>query len=270
MLKFTSIGDCVVDNYPDLNQSFLGGTAFNVALRSRQAHAQTSLISCVGSDSWGKKYQKTLKDLKINSDYLQVIDSKTSHINITLDSHNRPTYSKWQLEALKSLQLTFAHEHFLKTQTAVRCTVFKPIQNLINQFCKFNLPNTFKIADFGDDSIYSPTVNLIPRYLSSLNLITKSLSANDTNSITFLKNLKLTKSQMILITLGSQGSQVFTSKENYHCPALKTKTTDTTGAGDAYLASFIINYLKTKNIPQAMKLATQAAAEKITRLGASS
>ncbi|MEK7513666.1 MAG: fructoselysine kinase, partial [Patescibacteria group bacterium] len=50
MIKLASIGDCCVDIYPQLNQSFLGGSAFNVALTAQKLKTKASLISAVGTD----------------------------------------------------------------------------------------------------------------------------------------------------------------------------------------------------------------------------
>lgn len=270
MLKFTSIGDCVVDVYPQFNQSFLGGSAFNVCLAAQKLQVKAGLISAVGQDSWGQKYFSACSKFKINSQLLISLPTATSHVAITLNQNHSPNYSKWQLGALKLFKLTPNHQEFLATQTAAHCTAIKPLKSLLQQFSQLKLPGVFKSADFDGDTPYSFSVQDIPRYLSGLNLVSKSLSLTDFKSLTFLKNLALKSGKLILVTLGSSGSRIFTPNQTFFQPSIKTKTKDTTGAGDTYLANFLIHYLKAKNIPQAMKLATQAATEKITRLGASS
>jgi len=266
MIKFASIGDCCVDVYPQFNQALLGGSAFNVALAARKLKVKTSLISAVGTDDWGKKYLST----HIDSQFISSLPGKTSHVEIKLDKHKSPVFSQWQLGALKNFQLNPSHQDFLSTQTAVTCTAIKPLEKILNQFCQMDLPGVFKSADFDGNTPYSFSVPDIPQYLSSLDLAAKSINSSDTKSLNFLKNLAIKHNKMILVTLGSHGSQIFTKEKTYFQPSIKTKPTDTTGAGDAYLATFIIHYLQTKNIPASMISATQAAAQKITRLGASS
>jgi ribokinase len=106
------------------------------------------------------------------------------------------------------------------------------------------------------------------KYASRLNLIVKSTT--NKNTITLLKQLVNQYQLMALVTLGDQGSQIFTHEKDYFVPAIKTKATDTTGAGDAYLATFLVKYMETKNIPLAMETATEVARQKVTRYGASS
>ncbi|MDZ7587609.1 MAG: carbohydrate kinase family protein [Patescibacteria group bacterium] len=265
-IKFTSIGDCCVDLYPQFNQAFLGGSAFNVALTAQRLNIKTSLISAVGTDKFGKKYLSA----PINTQFLASFPAKTSQVKINLDQHHSPVFSRWQLGALKKLELTSIHQKFLTTQNIAYCTAIKPLEKILSQFCQMDLPEVFKSADFDGNTPYSFSVQDIPQYLSGLNLVVKSIDASDTKSLTFLKNLSVKYNKICLVTLGSRGSQVFTKEKTYFQPAIKTKPTDTTGAGDAYLATFIIKYLQTKDIQQSMFLATQAAAQKITRLGASS
>jgi sugar/nucleoside kinase (ribokinase family) len=253
MIKFTSIGDCCIDVYPQFNQAFLGGSAFNLCLAAQKLKVKTSLISAVGTDNWGKKYFSTC----INSQFISSLPGKTSHVIIRLDSNNSPVFSKWQLGVLKKLKLNTSHQKFLSTQTAVACTAIKPLKKILDQFCQMDLPGVFKSADFDGNTPYTFSNAALKKYAPAFDLIVASRPV-------------AIKHQMVLITMGKRGSRVITPQKTYFQPAIKTKPTDTTGAGDAYLATFIIKYLQTKDIQQSMFLATQAAAQKITRLGASS
>lgn len=253
MLKFTSIGDCCVDVYPQFNQAFLGGSAFNVCLAAQKLKVKASLISAIGTDDWGKKYPTTLS----NPQFVSSLPGKTSHVSISLDKNNSPEFSKWRLGVLKKFKLTSAHQKFLATQNAAHCTAIKPLKSILDQFIKMPLPGVFKSADFDGNTPYTFNNAALIKYAPAFDLIAASRPVD-------------IKHKMVLITMGKHGSRIITPRKTYFQPAIKTKATDTTGAGDAYLATFIIHYLQTKNIQKAMVAATQAAAQKITRLGASS
>lgn len=252
-ISFTSIGDCCVDVYPQFNQAFLGGSAFNICLVAQKLKVSASLISAVGTDDWGKKYLTTLA----NPQFISVLPGKTSHVEINLDKHNSPEFSKWQLGVLKKFKLVAAHENFLACQTAAHCTAIKPLTIILQQFYRMRLPGVFKSADFDGNTPYTFNNAALKKYASAFDLIVVGRPV-------------AIKHKMILITMGKRGSQIITPRKTYFQPAIKTRATDTTGAGDAYLATFIIKYLQTKDIQKSMFYATQAAAKKITRLGASS
>ena len=251
MLKIASIGDCCVDVYPKEKKYFLGGTAFNRAVYLAKNGTQTSLVSAVGTDNWGQKYLAACKKLKINTDYLTVLPGTTSHVNITLNQNQQPDFSAWDLGVLKNFAPTLP-----KNQDAVIATYLKPIKPLAT------LPSgPFRVVDFCGGSIYSPQLSIIKQLLPRLDLVVRSAAAVE---LPALKQLAKSSNKIVLVTLGKNGSILFSGQKEYHQPAISAKTSDTTGAGDVYISSFVLNYLKTKNIPQSMRLAAQAAAAAIT------
>jgi 2-dehydro-3-deoxygluconokinase len=50
-------------------------------------------------------------------------------------------------------------------------------------------------------------------------------------------------------------------------PGLKVKVIDETGAGDAFRAGFVTEYLETKNLDRAMIMGNKVGAYTVTRLG---
>ena len=54
--------------------------------------------------------------------------------------------------------------------------------------------------------------------------------------------------QVVIITLGEKGSIISNGNDLIKIPVFKTKTVDTTGAGDVYCAAFLKEYLKTKDL----------------------
>ncbi|MBU2051596.1 carbohydrate kinase family protein [Patescibacteria group bacterium] len=242
MLKIASIGDVCVDIYPKEKQYFLGGTAFNRAVQLAKTGIRVSLVSAVGTDDWGKKYLAVCKRLRINTDYLSVIPGQTSHVNITLNRQKKPQFSAWQLGVLKN----FVPKTWPQGQDCLITTGLTPIKQLLK------LPAAaFRVADFDGDTPYTFKNVDIQKYAPNFDLIASSVC------------LKINH-PMVLLTAGNQGSRLVTPHKEYFVPAVKIKTSNTTGAGDVYIATFVLNYLKTKNIPLSMKQATKAAADAIT------
>ena len=54
--------------------------------------------------------------------------------------------------------------------------------------------------------------------------------------------------EIVIITLGEKGSVISDGSSLIKIPVFKTKTVDTTGAGDVYCAAFLSEYLKTKDL----------------------
>lgn len=77
------------------------------------------------------------------------------------------------------------------------------------------------------------------------------------------------ENMLLVVTDGAKGSYAYYDGKVYHEKAVsEIKVTDSTGAGDAYTASFIVHYLKTEDIQAAMKLASTYSTKILSRLGA--
>jgi fructoselysine 6-kinase len=268
-MSFTSIGDCCVDIYPDNNKVFLGGSAFNVAYHAQKAGAKASLISAVGDDAYGHLFFQVAQEHEINTEHLASKEGKTSSVLIPLDEEGKPIFSGWDLGVLEHFMLTKEHEQFLHTQDAASIIFLTPLKTLFTSFCQMRLPTTFKVCDFAGGSEYSEAIDVIQQYIRNLDLILRSVEYNNQEELSFLKQLAQGSDTLILATLGAHGSIIFSKDQEYFEPVVKTNVTDTTGAGDAYLANFVVRYLQTHDIPEAMREASRAAAKVITQFGAS-
>ena len=76
--------------------------------------------------------------------------------------------------------------------------------------------------------------------------------------------------KVVVITLGKRGCLVATEDEQYRVPAFKVRAIDTTGAGDAFNASFIIGLYNGMKLEDAAEFANAVASLKCTKIGAQS
>ena len=86
---------------------------------------------------------------------------------------------------------------------------------------------------------------------------------NLSQAIDNLKNI--TKS--CVITLGSNGSEIWDGKNTYYIEAVKTQAVDTTGAGDIYAGAFLYGINYGLSFEVAGNLASLAASEVVSQYG---
>lgn len=65
--------------------------------------------------------------------------------------------------------------------------------------------------------------------------------------------------EIVIITLGEKGSVISKSNNLINIPVFRTKTVDTTGAGDVYCAAFLSEYLRTRDLYKSGLYASAAA-----------
>jgi sugar/nucleoside kinase (ribokinase family) len=74
--------------------------------------------------------------------------------------------------------------------------------------------------------------------------------------------------KLFVITLGAKGSIGYTKTQTFSAkPVIVEKIIDTTGAGDAFAAMFIKEYLQTKNVEQSLIAGNKHAAKIIQQIG---
>ena len=72
----------------------------------------------------------------------------------------------------------------------------------------------------------------------------------------------------VIITLGSRGSYVATSKSKQLVPGFKVKPVDTTAAGDTFNGALAVALAEGKSMHDAVRFANAAGAISVTRMGA--
>lgn len=76
--------------------------------------------------------------------------------------------------------------------------------------------------------------------------------------------------QQVVLTLGKNGSVHVSAEKEVHVPAFSVKSVDTTAAGDAFIGALAAFITKTKDVEDALTIASAAGALAVTRLGAQS
>jgi fructoselysine 6-kinase len=73
---------------------------------------------------------------------------------------------------------------------------------------------------------------------------------------------------LAVVTIGEEGSLAFSDDGSRHEPSAAADVVDTLGAGDAYIAAFIVARLKNESLATSMRAASLAAADVCARQGA--
>ena len=83
-----------------------------------------------------------------------------------------------------------------------------------------------------------------------------------------LKNLRVEKLDLVILTKGPDGSEVITSNQVIPQGTDDVEIVDTVGAGDSFTAAFVVSYLRGDTLTQAQRLASKTASYVCSRKGA--
>jgi len=110
---------------------------------------------------------------------------------------------------------------------------------------------------------------LVMNEIEAAAIANKTVDSKDT-AIIAAKSIAKNRDVIAIITLGGMGVVACDEKQELFHPSFEVEVKDTTGAGDAFIGAFALEYGKNKDLSQALRFASAAAAVNITRIGASS
>lgn len=108
-------------------------------------------------------------------------------------------------------------------------------------------------------------INMSSIVIASKNFVLEF--TNETNVGEGVKKIKELGPEVVVATLGENGSICLTNEETFHQPAFKVKAVETTGAGDVFHGAFLFGLVKGWNLREIIKFSSAVAALKCTKFG---
>jgi ribokinase len=250
-------------------QMLPGGSAANFAVFCSRLGAEVGFIGKVGNDALGQELISDMKTEGVNTDNLVRSELTTGTVFIGLRDDGQRTMFAYSGAAndLKPKDIDLSY---------------------LNSFDHLYLANleNMEVLEYAAEK-FKGTVSLNPGALiaekgeGAKSLLSKVdiiiCSEREARKLTgkegkkdYLKALKDMGPELVVVTRGSHSTIASNSEGDYGAKTFSVKPIDTTGAGDAFSAGFIYNYLKTKNIEESLKFGNAVAAITIQAEGARS
>lgn len=256
-----------VNQFPQANSSTaikklktpFGGAAANVSVVSANLGLKSSLVSAVGGDFVGSKYQKKLKDLAIDiEDMILVEDEKTPTAFVVTNSNNdQISYFYWGAAA-----------YFKNSTPPIKAIKNAHAVHLATGDPGFNSKCGKLAYEYGKLISFDPGQDLhmySPEDLKEVLKISSILFGNHHEIDRIMEILKIDIDELRMLgpkivvkTMGKDGSIIYADKK-IKIEAMLTKTLDPTGAGDSYRAGFLKAYLSGENLETCGNFASTVA-----------
>jgi sugar/nucleoside kinase (ribokinase family) len=246
-----------------------GGAAGNTAAAIARLGMSSSLVAMVGEDFDNSDYDKWLGELGVETAHVKVVkNSYTPRAYMPVDSKgNQISFFYWGASgAFNHMLIPRLHPG---KEDLIHIATGGPDFNrkLVSAYQKAIIS-----LDPGYDIILYSKQDL-EFMLQRIDL----LFVNEHEIAFILKRLgkKAPKSllsyglEVLVVTEGAKGSNVYTKKEEIHAKAYsKAKYVDPTGAGDSYRAGFLAAFMKGKDLKACAKMGSAVASFVIEHPGA--
>ena len=275
--KVTCIGEILWDVFGTAKKA--GGSSMNVSLHLHKQGIKTEFISAVGRDTNGDELIQFLAKHEHSTKLLQIHPTlSTSTVQVKLDETHQATYTIVEPVAWDDIKLTAEAIDAVETSDAfVYCSL-----TCRNKESRETILSLLKHAKF---KVFD--INLRPPFydIETLTLLLEQadlLKINEDEIAYLSRELQLEGAdeelclaisskfniKTICITLGSKGAMVWEDGKIYKHNGYEVEVSDTVGAGDSFLATYVGSTLKGLSIPERLDKACKVGAFVASQPGA--
>jgi ribokinase len=261
--KRPKAGETVIGNTFSL---IPGGKGANQAVAASKLGADTYMIGCVGNDSNGEFSLKNLRDMKVNTRAVKIVDkAPTGLANIIVADNDNSIIVipganfEMDKDVIKENKALLLSADMVLLQLEIPMEVVEYVVDICAENKVRVLINPAPAAPLKKSLIEKATY--ITPNEHELRLI---FDNQETDAV-----LKQYPNKLI-VTMGSRGVKYHDGNEIREVPSNKVDVVDTTGAGDTFCGALAAALVRGDSIEGAVIFANKAASFTVTRLGAQS
>lgn len=262
-MKVLGVGDNCIDDYVELEKKYPGGNALNVAVyASRNPDVEADYVGIVGTDGNSRYMLEQIKENDLSTNHIIIEDGVTAVTKILIRDGDR-VFDDYIEGVQENAVLPYDKLPNPNEYDLIHFTVWGFGREHINKIKETSKP--LLSCDFSgqlDDPRTAVMQYLDVSFFSGSKLVDEG---GDPEAV--VKRLKEKTSGLVVMTMGEYGSLVYDGKKLYRGKALPVEVVDTLGAGDSYIASFLVSRLKGETIEESIKEGHLAAKEICKRLG---
>lgn len=263
-MKVITIGNSVIDYYPDLNKMYPGGSSLNVSVFCKRFGAkQSAFIGMIGTDEEGEHIEKVLNKEQINKDRIRKVVGKSSKVTIKQTPDGDRIIDKWDkgVQSLVTIQL---NEDDLK-YIALYDVLHIGLNSFLDDQLK-KLSNRISLSyDFSTTRDQAHLQAVCP-YLEYAFFSGSDLSPAECNEL--IKQVHEYGTKYVIVTRGKYGAILSDFKTIYTETIDEKMVKDTLGAGDSFIAMILTNINQSTNLSNLLKESTAMATETCVNVGA--
>lgn len=268
-----SIGEILYDIFPGYKR--IGGAPFNFAYHLQKMGIPVFFLSMIGKDQSGKDILDFLELNGFDTRLVQQSDRyRTGEVMVTLDHEGNPSFNIVKDAAYDHLRFNSHIAAVLQQEpnliyfgTLAQRTEhgYDSIQRILSS----RMPNTSSLYDVNlrPDCYNEKTIraslrqsDLVKLNLEELQIIRNMLQLTGSEKDCVDHLMQHYGIEMISLTKGKAGSELFTSTGSYQLKNNSVEITgDTVGAGDAYTSILAVGYLNKWQPEQILEKATELA-----------
>jgi fructoselysine 6-kinase len=257
------VGDNCIDRYlRPVNLSFVGGNALNVAVYLQQHGVLTSYSGVVGDDEEGTRVLEALRQHGIDTTHIQVLPGQTAYTDIRLGEQGDREFVTEYLGPKPAGFLSHEAIKYIASHDQVHTTL---LGGTAEDLPRIKQAGARQISmDYGERA----EEDFIKQTLLFVDIAFFSLAEEQSLTAPRLaERIFEAGTRLAVVTVGARGSFAYDGQA-YFQPAMPVHVVDTLGAGDAFIGTFLAQFLHGNPLPACLEKAAAIAALTCTHFGA--
>lgn len=262
MASVIGVGDNTVDRYLHLGLMFPGGNAVNVPVAARRLGHPAAYIGWLGRDPHGMLIYNALLDEKVDITCTRLVEGENAFCEVTLQDGDR-MFGDYSEGVRSQLALDGTDYEFISSFDLAHTSIYSFTDAYLPQLRQHAKHLSYDFSQDWDRGFLAKTLPYL-----DFALISNPVEDIEENRELIEFAAGHTEAS-ILVTSGDKGAMLFAGRAFYRQPVLPVeKLVDTLGAGDAFAARFMVDYLDGISAQSALQNAAKTAAEACAFYGA--
>ena len=255
-MSIMTIGDCVIDYYPELDQEFIGGSGLNTAVHLKEKDLKVDLIGVIGDDIKGRKILDYLKHKNFDLTKIKVRNGDTALAYIKKDGNDFKIESV-QEGIKRNYSLSKEDIRVVKNYDIVHTNIYSHTIHLLpylkekNDLVSFDY--SFKV-DYEKLEKIKEYIDIL--FISKDNMLKEEFS-----------QLKEYNIDYVVLSSGNKGFIVLHNEQEYFKEPVGDYIKDSTGAGDTLIAEILFGIHQKQELDTILDRAARKAYQSCLGIG---
>jgi fructoselysine 6-kinase len=254
-----TVGDNVIDQYPQRESFYPGGNAVNVAVHAARLGMGAAYIGAIGTDRAGEVVLRSLRDEGVDTLRARVVEGPNAYAVVEVVDGNR-VFAKGDL-GVSVFELDDADLTFARAFEVVHTGECSNVEGQLPDLARVAKTLSFDFSERPWDYIetIAPTVDVATM---------SAPGADRAVGIEEARRLRALGPRTVAVTLGASGAVVIHDDETHWAPAGVGDIVDTLGAGDAFIARLLLGLVRHEPVVDLVVAATRYATQTCASFGA--
>jgi ribokinase len=255
-----------------------GGKALNQAVALARLGAQVTAVGVVGGDGVGRDILTALEQEGVDVGHIECRDNVATAVCVCLVSDTGENAIVWHIDDDVAVTAPTVHgaTRAMGSAHAVLMTFEMPAQSIREAICCASISGSLVIVQPAPPLADAAAARSLPwelvNVLVSNEAEARALLVLGQQDIPARRLAGALSAQLgigtVVVTLGASGCVAHTDRASTLYPAHEVVAVDTTGAGDAFAATFAAHLAAASPVAEAVNAGQAAAAQAVQRVGA--